>query len=57
MFSDASEQLLVLFNMSPDELQTIHIQTGMIRLLQAGRRSKKDFSSAFAVSQALRSHP
>lgn len=41
MFSDASERLLfLLFSVPPDELQTIHIHAGMIRLLQVGTRLK-----------------
>lgn len=47
----------LLFNMSPDEFQTIHSRTGMIRSLQAGSRSKSGFSSAVAVSPARHSCP
>lgn len=47
----------ISFNTSPDELQTSPLQTGMIRLLQAGRRSKKDVSPACSVSQAFPSCP
>lgn len=41
MFPGASAQLLLLlllllFNVSPDGFQTIHIQAGMMRWLQAG---------------------
>lgn len=52
MFSGVSQQLLLLlllFNVSPDGFQTIHIQAGMMRWLQAGEDQREVLVQPFPL--------
>lgn len=58
MFSDASPQLLLLllFNVPPDGFQTIHIQAGMMRWLQAGEDPREVLVQVLPLVPTSASH-